>query len=77
MAKKQRCQFKNGETPCSSAAIRIVGDCPHCESHFCGQHRLPEQHACVNLESCKAAAFEKNREKLEGERTVSSKLVSV
>lgn len=35
--KKQRCQFKSGEQPCSSAAIRIVGDCPHCEAHFCGQ----------------------------------------
>ncbi|KAG9016362.1 hypothetical protein FRB90_003112 [Tulasnella sp. 427] len=77
MAKKQRCQFKSEETTCNSAAIRIVGDCPHCEAHFCGQHRLPEQHACQNLESCKAAAFERNREKLEGERTVSSKLVSV
>ncbi|KAG8878312.1 hypothetical protein FRB97_002608 [Tulasnella sp. 331] len=76
--KKQRCQFKTGEnTTCTTAAMKIVGDCPHCEYHFCSQHRLPEQHACPKLEDCRAAAFNKNRDKLEGERTISSKLVSV
>jgi hypothetical protein len=38
------------------------------------QHRLPEYHSCTNLESCKQQAFEKNKAKLEAERTVAPKM---
>src|ERR1700733_6786705 len=44
MPAKRRCQANKGEQPCKSAALRIVGDCPHCTSHFCGEvsrHRRP------------------------------------
>ena len=37
---------------------------------------MPEHHACMNLADCKQQAFERNKAKLEGERTVNSKMVS-
>ncbi len=40
------------------------------------QHRMPEHHECQNLESCKQQAFEKNKAKLESERTVASKMAA-
>ena len=44
--KKQRCTFKD----CKDAAQRIVGDCGFCNGHFCGKHRLLEDHKCAGLE---------------------------
>ena len=38
------------------------------------QQRMPEHHECQNLESCRQQAFEKNKAKLESERTVASKM---
>lgn len=36
MAAKKRCQFQIGtDAQCSSAALRIVGECPHCRAQFC------------------------------------------
>lgn len=75
---KKRCQHaKNSvnEPQCSQAALRLVGDCPHCTLQFCSRHRLPEDHACLNMTSCREAAFAKNKAKLESERTVGSKMV--
>jgi len=74
-APKKRCACFIAVTErCSSAAIRIVGDCPHCSASFCGRHRLPEDHACTGLQSCRDAAFLKNKEKLESERTIGTKI---
>lgn len=75
---KKRCQHaKNSvnESQCTQAALRLVGDCPHCTLQFCSRHRLPEDHACLNMTSCREAAFAKNKAKLESERTVGSKMV--
>jgi len=37
MAAKKRCQSQIGtEAQCNSAALRIVGECPHCRAQFCG-----------------------------------------
>ncbi|CCF43869.1 AN1 zinc finger protein, partial [Colletotrichum higginsianum] len=44
--KKIRCTFKE----CKDAAQRIVGDCGFCNGHFCGKHRLLEDHKCSGLE---------------------------
>lgn len=77
-APKKRCQHaKNSvnESQCSQPALRLVGDCPHCTLQFCARHRLPEDHACLNMTSCREAAFAKNKAKLESERTVGSKMV--
>lgn len=44
--KKLRCTFKE----CRDAAQRIVGDCAFCAGHYCGRHRLLEDHKCEGLE---------------------------
>ncbi|KAF8902031.1 hypothetical protein CPB84DRAFT_887882 [Gymnopilus junonius] len=77
MPAKKRCQSGVGtDSQCTSAALRIVGECPHCRSQFCGAHRLPEHHDCSNLEDCRQQAFERNKTKLESERTVASKMAT-
>ncbi|CEL51866.1 hypothetical protein RSOLAG1IB_00403 [Rhizoctonia solani AG-1 IB] len=73
MAPKKRCQNSDG---CGSAALRIVGHCPHCTSQFCGEHRMPEHHKCSGMSQCKQQAFEKNKARLEQERTVASKMTT-
>ncbi|KAF2258528.1 hypothetical protein CC78DRAFT_537682 [Lojkania enalia] len=64
--RKIRCSFK----ACRDAAQRIVGDCGFCDGHFCGKHRLLEDHKCSGLEDCKKESHERNKERLESERTV-------
>lgn len=46
MPKKLRCTAKE----CREPAQRIVGDCTFCNGHFCGKHRLLEDHKCSGLE---------------------------
>lgn len=37
MPAKKRCQFQaDTDVQCNSAALRIVGQCPHCRVQFCG-----------------------------------------
>ncbi|KAJ4290963.1 hypothetical protein N0V90_010159 [Kalmusia sp. IMI 367209] len=67
--KKIRCSFKE----CKDAAQRIVGDCGFCSGHFCGKHRLLEDHRCEGLEDCKKESHERNAERLNSERTVAIK----
>jgi len=67
--KKIRCGFKD----CKDAAQRIVGDCGFCQGHFCGKHRMLESHNCTGLEDCKQEEKDRNKEKLESERTVAIK----
>lgn len=70
LKKKKKCSFKN----CSSAPLRMVGDCHHCNGKFCAKHRLLEDHMCSGLQYCKEVAHEQNALKLESERTVISKV---
>lgn len=44
--KRIRCTAKE----CKEPAQRIVGDCTFCKGHFCGKHRLLEDHKCSGLE---------------------------
>lgn len=67
--RKIRCSFKD----CKDAAQRIVGDCGFCSGHFCGRHRLLEDHKCEGLEDCKKESHERNAERLNAERTVAIK----
>lgn len=60
-----KCSFKE----CKDAAQRIVGDCAFCSGHYCGKHRLLEDHKCEGLEDCKKEAHEQNAAQLEAERT--------
>jgi len=64
-SKRPRCNFKD----CRDAAQRIVGDCGFCNGKFCAKHRMLESHMCSKLAACKAEEKERNREKLESERT--------
>ncbi|KAF4982892.1 hypothetical protein FZEAL_1588 [Fusarium zealandicum] len=54
---------------CREPAQRIVGDCSFCQGHFCGKHRLLEDHKCTGLEDCKKQSHERNAAQLESERT--------
>ncbi|ORY88896.1 hypothetical protein BCR35DRAFT_301262 [Leucosporidium creatinivorum] len=75
--KKKRCNcFITTTDRCSQASLRIVGDCSYCTKSFCGTHRLPEDHKCPNLQSCKQEAFDKLKSRLEGEQTVTEKIKS-
>ncbi|KAI9666444.1 MAG: hypothetical protein M1821_004380 [Bathelium mastoideum] len=67
--KKIRCSFKD----CRDQAQRIVGDCGFCSGHYCGRHRLLEDHRCEGLEDCKKESHERNADKLNAERTVAIK----
>lgn len=68
--KKKRCSFKG----CSSAPLRMVGDCSFCDGKFCSTHRLLEQHNCSGLQSCKDQLHEQNASKLHREQTQANKV---
>lgn len=44
--KKIKCSYKD----CRDGAQRIIGDCGFCNGHYCGKHRLLEDHKCDGLE---------------------------
>lgn len=69
MPKKLRCGAKD----CREQAQRIVGDCGFCNGHFCGKHRLLEDHKCTGLEDCKKESHERNAAQLNSERTLAIK----
>lgn len=68
--KKNRCSLKN----CTSAPLRMVGDCGHCHGKFCAKHRLLEDHMCTGLQFCKESAHERNAMKLQSESTIASRV---
>jgi hypothetical protein len=53
---------------------RMVGECTKCNKNFCGQHRLPEDHACPALQTFRKAAFEENMKRLNKEATFTNKI---
>ncbi|CZR53091.1 related to ubiquitin [Phialocephala subalpina] len=63
--KKIRCTYKD----CKEGAQRIIGDCGFCQGHFCGKHRLLEDHKCDGLEDCKKESHDRNAAQLNAERT--------
>ncbi|KAK2625751.1 hypothetical protein QTJ16_005063 [Diplocarpon rosae] len=63
--KKIRCTFKD----CREGAQRIIGDCGFCKGHYCGTHRLLEDHKCDGLEDCKKESHDRNAAQLNAERT--------
>ncbi|ODV57866.1 Tmc1p [Ascoidea rubescens DSM 1968] len=69
-SKSKRCSFNN----CSSAPLRIVGDCDYCKGRFCSTHRLLENHFCSGLQSCKDQLHQRNATKLHSEQTIASKV---
>jgi ubiquitin C len=67
---KSKCTLED----CNDRPAAIIGDCRFCQHKFCSKHRLPEVHACNNIQSCREAAFEKNLKKLSAEKCVASKV---
>ncbi|KAL9624867.1 MAG: hypothetical protein Q9160_000914 [Pyrenula sp. 1 TL-2023] len=63
--RKPRCTFKT----CKALAQPIVGDCGFCGQKFCGKHRMLESHDCKGLDDAKDLERQRNRDKLESERT--------
>ena len=56
--KKIRCTYKD----CREGAQRIIGDCGFCNGHYCGKHRLLEDHKCDGLEDVSAPLSPHRRE---------------
>ncbi|KXS13559.1 hypothetical protein M427DRAFT_58597 [Gonapodya prolifera JEL478] len=69
-SKAQKCALPT----CQNRVVKIVGLCRYCAGNFCGTHRLPELHACAQLDSCRAAAHSRLGEKLMREKTVGVKV---
>lgn len=67
---KKKCTFNS----CNNQPLKIVGDCIHCDGHYCSKHRLLESHKCTGLQNCKEQLHEQNGLKLLNEQTVSSKV---
>ncbi|CAF9912717.1 hypothetical protein IMSHALPRED_000397 [Imshaugia aleurites] len=67
--KKMKCTFKD----CKDGAQRIVGDCSFCQGHFCGKHRMLEDHKCSGLEDCKKESHDRNADTLNTQRTMAVK----
>jgi len=59
---------------CTSRVAMIIGHCNYCESDYCGQHRLPELHACQAMSACKDKAFARNAQNLEAGKCVAAKV---
>jgi hypothetical protein len=50
--KKIKCSYKD----CKDGAQRIIGDCGFCQGHYCGKHRLLEDHKCDGLEDVSSSS---------------------
>ncbi|KAI9144593.1 polyubiquitin [Paraphysoderma sedebokerense] len=59
---------------CKDKVVKIIGDCRYCTKRYCGKHRLPESHACEQLDSCRQAAADKLTGKLLNEKCVAQKV---
>lgn len=44
-SKKNRCTYID----CNFLAMRLIGQCNHCDNFYCQLHRIPERHECKNL----------------------------
>lgn len=69
-AKKNKCCLSD----CHERVAKIIGTCRYCSNNYCGKHRLPESHACENIQNCRQQSFEKNSSKLMGEKCVADKI---
>ncbi|TBU07589.1 putative AN1-like zinc finger domain-containing protein [Hamiltosporidium magnivora] len=68
--KKLHCFFKQ----CYNKAGKINSDCNYCSKNYCAKHRIPESHACIEIESCKKAANSRNEAKLLKEKLTRNKI---
>ena len=73
--KKNLCD--NIEADCKQKQSQSVGYCKWCEKTFCSAHRLPESHNCIGLKKCKTQAFNINKNKINNEKCIGQKVISV
>lgn len=66
--------IKNKCALCSSKSATIVGDCKFCNCSYCLNHRLPEDHKCINLNVCRENSYNLNKNKVLSEKCVASKV---
>ena len=59
---------------CTDKVAKIVGQCRYCTAEYCTRHRLPEAHACKNLQTCRDQSFERNQSKLLNGKCVADKV---
>jgi predicted nucleic acid binding AN1-type Zn finger protein len=59
---------------CVKKSIMLTGDCIYCECHYCNIHRLPEFHACPEIEKCKSDSFQENYTKTINGKCVKSQI---
>jgi predicted nucleic acid binding AN1-type Zn finger protein len=62
---------------CKRRAAVVIGDCRYCKSTFCLHHRLPETHACSEIDACKKLALHRNTRVLMESKCVGSKVRSL
>mmetsp|Transcript_56562 Transcript_56562/g.115811 ORF Transcript_56562/g.115811 Transcript_56562/m.115811 type:complete len:194 (+) Transcript_56562:518-1099(+) len=53
---KRRCQHPG----CREPYMAVAGDCLYCPLKLCSSHRLPEDHGCRNIQTCRQEAFNAN-----------------
>jgi len=68
----KQCSFDT----CNKKSLNGLGDCKYCNGKYCSAHRLPEEHACSNMQDCKNASFMKNKTKLLNEKCTSVRIQS-
>merc|ERR1712199_21201 len=77
--KKKKKKKKNGcgVDGCKERVVLLVGDCKFCQKSFCQKHRLPETHACTEMQNCKAQAQEQLVAKMGTMKCVAQKMQAV
>jgi predicted nucleic acid binding AN1-type Zn finger protein len=40
---------------------QMIGKCKYCQLSFCQNHRLPENHCCLQLDDCREIKYQQNK----------------
>jgi predicted nucleic acid binding AN1-type Zn finger protein len=58
---RPRCRLEG----CRARPALLSGECRWCTGAFCGNHRLPEDHACPEYSTCRQQAADHNAKRLQ------------
>ncbi len=64
-----KCQYRTCKRKRS-----IIGHCKYCKNIFCNNHRLPEDHICINLENYRNECKKNNENILMKQKCVVEKI---
>jgi len=62
---------------CKNKVVKIIGYCKLCKNDYCGYHRLPEIHNCINLNELYTTNKIQLNNKLLNEATKDNKLTKI